>query len=256
MKIIDWIIKNIMIVKEIVFYIICWTSGVIFLRLGSINIDLAQPEKINALFLTFLAIGLLLLLLPFFKKVKFGSVELEREIQQTKKEVSDLRIEVRQQMSIISTNLNTFGNLSNQVNLYLPPLQDIKNAAVEVKEKLGDKGKAVEEISEELILPYEDKVMSLAQTRIRIEYLLRSILEKRLTFKNTDKPLKFLPLAQLIQEFIRQFPKYKYLTQSFDYVNRISNAGIHAQQMDDSKVTEVLQLGATIIATLNEINTK
>jgi hypothetical protein len=252
----DWIKNNILTIKEVFFYIICWISGAISILIGVNHIDFAQPDKIDRLFLIFLAIGLLLILLPFFKKVKIGTVELEREVQQTKKEISDLRTEVRQQISILSTNMNTIGNLSNQVNLYLPAAQDIKNATIEVKERLGDKSKEVEEISDELILPYEDKVMSLAQTRIRIEYLLRSILQKRLTFKSTGKPVKFLTLSALTREFYNEFPQYRYMTQSFDYVNKISTAAIHALNVEDKQVTEVLQLGATLIATLDEINSK
>jgi hypothetical protein len=250
----EWIRKNILIIKDVVFYIICWTSGVILLILGAKHINLELPDDVHGLFLIFLAIGFLLLLLPFFKKVKFGTVELEREIQETKKEIGDLRTEVRQQFSILSTNINTIGNLSNQINLYLPDSQEIKNEITSIKAKLGHKEKEVAEITDELILPYEDSVMSLAKIRIRLEFLLRSILEKRLTVKEIDKPIKFLGLTQLIREFVKEYPQYNYLDRSFDYVTRVCNAGIHAQQVDQRQIEEVLQLGANIIATLNEIN--
>lgn len=251
----EWLIKNIITIRTVIFYIICWTAGAVFLQIGVKHINLETPEKIPVLFLIFIVAGLLLILLPFFKKVKFGVVELEREIQETKLEVKELRTEFRQQFSIISTNLNTIGNLSNQVNLYLPGTQDIKNEITTVKEKLGNKEKEVKEITNELILPYEDSIMALAKTRIRIEYLLRKILEKRLAVDQGEKQIKFLALTQLTREFFKQNPQYLYLERSFDYVTRICNAGMHAQQVDNNQIEEVLELGANIIATLNDILT-
>lgn len=252
----EWLIKNILTIRTIIFYTICWTAGTIFLRIAAKHINLDLPEKVPVLFLMFLVGGLLLLLLPFFKKVRFGVVELEREIQETKKEVKDLRTEFRQQFSILTTNLNTIGNLNNHVNFYLPETQDIKNEIATVKEKLGDKKKEVEEISNELILPYEDSILALAKTRIRIEYLLRTILEKRLILNHGDKEIKFLALTQLTRYFFKEFPHYQYLDRSFDYVTRICNAGMHAQQITNKQIEEVLDLGANIIATLNEILSK
>lgn len=221
------------------------------------HIDLEKPNEIHTLFLISFASGFLLLLLPFFKKVKFGSVELEREIQETKQEVSDLKTEVRQQLLLISTNINTIGNLSNSLNIYLPDAKQIQNEKLVMTEKLKKDSNEVKEIENELILPYEDKIMSLAQTRIRIEFLLRKILEKRLNYINTSgKPIKLMSLGQLTREFFKEYPQYSYMQRSFEYVIQVTNAGIHAQRVEETTINEVVGLGATLIANLNDIISK
>ena len=73
-KLMDWINKNIATIKTVVFYVICWTSGIISLRLGATQISIDETDKMHRLFLIFLAVGILLLLLPFFKDGTFVSV--------------------------------------------------------------------------------------------------------------------------------------------------------------------------------------
>jgi hypothetical protein len=71
--------------KSLVFYLICWYFGIKFFKFGYSNIDFSKPNDISPLFLALSGIGLLLILLPFFKRVKVGEFEIEREIEQAKK---------------------------------------------------------------------------------------------------------------------------------------------------------------------------
>ena len=252
----DWLNKNIDIIKTFLFYAICWTTGIIFIRIGATHISLDQPDKIHIIFCIFLVAGLLLILLPFFKKVKFGVVELEREIQQTKKDMSELKTDVRQQLTVLSTSINTIGNLSNHVNLYLPGSQEIKKEAEIVEQKLNDNKENEVDSVEQLLMPHEDRMLDLAKTRIRLEYLLRGILQKRVSIKNADRDMRFLTLNQLTNEFLIQYPEYEYLNRSFDYVTRVCNASIHAQIVDEQQASEALKLGTNIIKALNKLYLK
>lgn len=248
-----WIINNIKSIKNVVFFILCWLFGIVLINTALNNIDLNKPNEIPIIFLVFLLSGIILLFFPFFKKIKVGSIELERELEKTKNELRDFKSEVRQLMSVISTNVNTIGNLNNHINLYLPGSQEIKQEISTIKAKEGEKNAEVKEIEDELLLPEENNIMSLAKTRIRLEFLLRKILEKRLKV-DSKREIKFIPLHQLVREFIRLYPQYSYLEKSFELVTRVCNAAIHAQQITDSQtIKEVLVLGANIIAVLNDI---
>jgi hypothetical protein len=53
---------------------------------------------------------LLFLFLPFFSKVKIGNlIELEREIEKTKQDLQDFKTEIRNNIAVLSTNVNTIG---------------------------------------------------------------------------------------------------------------------------------------------------
>jgi hypothetical protein len=76
---------------------------------------------------------LFFLFLPFFKKIKIGKVlELEREVEKAKKELSDFKGEIRNTVSVLSTNVNTIGRMTNQVTVNLPSLSDLQRARQQV----------------------------------------------------------------------------------------------------------------------------
>ena len=129
---------------------------------------------------------------PFLIKLSLKDLELERDIKQTQENVSNLREQVQSNFSIIPSSISTISNLSNQVTVNLPGML----AAKQAKEELGkvddiNRSADIENIKGELLLEDEDKIMALARTRIRIEYMLRSILGKRLEVKKpTERPVK------------------------------------------------------------------
>jgi hypothetical protein len=246
-----WITDNIGAIKSTVLFIICWTSAIIFLIIACKHLDLNAPDQNHPVFYCMLTAGLLLLLLPFFKKVKFGDVELEREIENTKREVSDLRANMQQQFSMLTTSLSSISNLNSHVNLYLPGYQEIKKEAEIVEERL--RTETSDNTADKVLLPHEDRMIELARTRIRLEYLLRGILQKRQAVKNADRDIRFLSLNQLTAEFLGQYPDFLYLSKSFDYVTRICNASLHAQVVDEKQAQEALKLGESLILALNKL---
>jgi hypothetical protein len=231
-------------------YTICWISGISLIIIGSRHINLDCPNRVHVIFLSFIGLGLALLILPNFSKIKIGSVELERELAETKAELQNLKFELRQQVSILTSNINTIGNLSNQININLPGAKELKDEQAEIKKKTGKTEVEIEKVKRDIVLPDEDNILALAKTRIRLEYLLRKILKKR-TVLSDD--VKYLGLNKLEKMFFEQHPDYKYLEKSFDHVVSICNAAIHAQRITEGQINEALELGSHLIATLDDL---
>lgn len=256
-RIINFIRENF---QEIIFFIICWCFGIILFMSGLANSNF-DGKEINSIYLIISAVGLGLFLLPFFKKVKFGEIEIERQIRETKKEVREFKDEIRNSLSLISTSINTIGNVSNKINIFTTPgLEELKEAIERLKEQKQVPQTEVEQIKQGLVLD-EDNLLALVRIRIRLEYILRKILNKE---NYQDRSMKFLGLNSLFQNFIKRHPAYEKYYQSFKYVIQITNAAAHAQTISENEAKEVLELGARLIAILiedfpevnnNEVNT-
>lgn len=232
-----------------------WGFSAYLLILFHTKADLSNPSTIPQIYYLFLFLGILLAFLPFLKRLKVGKLfELERDIRDAKNEVKEFKGEVRQMLSIVSTNINTIGNLTNTVTINVPGIGEL----LEEKEKLAQTSdnetlRASEEIKDELSLEGEDTIMALARTRIRLEYLLRNILGKGTRIEKLPKDIKFISLGQLYRRFLKEYPNYKNLENSFTYVGQICNAAIHAQRISEGQAREALDIGARLIAILNKI---
>lgn len=234
----------------LVYFIVTWSIGFTIICKTSKYIDFSKSKDIDLVLLSLFIVGLIFILLPFFKKIKIGNyVELETDLKQTKQELSDFKSEIRQNISVLSTNIYTIGNLSNQVTINLPTAFELKREAELIDAKYETKLKS-DEIINELILQDEDELISLAKVRIQMEYLLRKILNKSLNLKKSNKDIKFLTLTQLIREFISFYPQYEFLEPSFIFVRRMSNAAIHAQKLSENQIKESLKLGYKILSIL------
>ena len=233
----------------LLYFIVTWTIGLTLICKSSKILDLSQIDKISPVILMFLLIGLLFLLLPFFKKIKIGKyLEIETDLKQVKKDLSNFKTEIRQNISLLTTNVNTIGNLSNHVTINLPSASELKEES-DLIDKYDTKSKS-EEIISELIFEDEDELVSLAKVRMQMEHLLRKILNKKININKENKDIKFFTLTHLIREFISEYPQYEFLEPSFVYVRRMSNAAIHAQKLDESQIREGLNLGAKILSIL------
>lgn len=234
--------------------LLSWLFSAYFLISFHFNVNFSQP--IPTIYYLFLILGVSLAFLPFMNKIKIGTLlELERQIKETKNEVKDFKEETRQMLSVISTNVNTIGNLSNTINISIPGMAQLSQA----KEKLVQQSdpetlRESETIKDELSLESEDTIVALAKTRIKLESLLRKILGKR--FKNASeitKNIKYASFRPLYRRFLKEYPDYTNLENSFTYVGQICNAAIHAQRVPEEQASEALDLGANLIALLNKI---
>lgn len=203
----------------------------------------------------YVLLWLLFLFLPFFSRVKIGGfLELERQVDQAKQELREFKSEVRNSLSVLSTNVNTIGGMSNNVTVNIPGLQELREAREAVAKNSPDSLEEARQVEEKLLIQSEDTTLALARTRIEIERYLRKILGKRVAFTDAQDRVKLMGARQLFEQFLREHPDQSYLRRSFRYVTQICNAAIHAQYVSDEQAQEALALGAQIIAALNDIS--
>ena len=155
--------------------------------------------------------------------------------------------------------INTVSNtISQSVNINLPSQNEIQ----EVKEELNSTIKSPtpedqleEEIEEFLATEGSDLNFALAKLRMKIERELRRILQKRLDTKEPNRMKgKFLSARSLFREFISQYPEYKGMYGSFDYILKVCNAAIHGQNISPGHAQEALQMGLKMLDELKSIN--
>jgi hypothetical protein len=198
--------------------------------------------------------GLFFLFLPFFKRIKIGDVlELEREVEKAREELREFKAEVRNSVSVLSTNVNSISGMTNRINFYnnIPTVPQMEREAQVLDENAPEAVSAAQEVQRDLLQQDDDIVISLFKTRVEIERLLREIVGKSTTLPSS-KNIRMAGLPQLFEIFVAQNPKYSYLQNSLRYVNQVCSAAIHAQQVSEDQAREVLVLGAKIIATLKE----
>lgn len=238
-------------------YIICWGIGFYLLRQSAIRWSLDNEKTLTTQLAFIFLLSIFLILIPLVKTIKFLNIfELEREIKETKQEVKEFKTEIRQSISMLTNSLNaSIGNMNNSVTVHIPGVEQLRKANKTMEEKgFVKEDVSYQDIKEELsINDDEDIIMSLAKTRIKIESLLREILNKRTNFPTSNKNMKFMGLNELFRQFINQNPKYKYLSNSFKYVQQICNGAIHGLNISLGQAEEALELGTRIIKELEFI---
>jgi hypothetical protein len=239
------------------FLLLSWIVSVYFLTGFIREVGIPPRPSISASSAVYLGLWLLFLFLPFFKRVKLGKLlELEREVERARSELSDFKSEVRTSLSVISTNVNTIGNQSNQITVNVPGLAELERSRRDLDERSPARTTSeAKEIRDELVMDGEDTVMALARTRIRIEYLLRKILGKRTSGEiPRERAIKYLTLQQMFTLLVDHHEEYVKLQQPFTYLIQVCNAAIHAQRISAAQAEEALDIGARIIAILTDIS--
>ena len=237
--------------------LLSWLVSIYFL--SGFVWDVGFPPRLNVSpgHIFFGALWLFFLFLPFFRRVKIGSfLELERELEKTKADLRDFKTEIRSSLALISTNVNTIGNLSNQITVNVPGAADV----AEIKKRLDElvqpatREEAKEIRSELAAIDGEDRIMALARTRIRLEYLLREILGKRTTaLEDSKSAVKFMSLSQLLRLFLDRYPQHRNLEEPLRYLIQVCNAAVHAQRLSDAQTDEALDIGARMLAILADV---
>ena len=232
-----------------------WLVSFYFLIGFVANVGFPPDRKLLIGDAIYVLLWLFFLFLPFFTKIKIGTfLELEREVARAKEELKEFKAEVRNSMSVLSTNVNTIGGMTNQVTVNIPGLAELRAARqiVEAKAPL-EAQQTAQQVEERILLQSEDTILALARTRIDIERLLRTILGGRTSLNpNREGALKFAGINQLFDLFTSQNEQFAYLTKPFRYVTQVCNAAIHAQRVSDDQAQEALALGAQVIAVLKE----
>ncbi|MDY0743387.1 hypothetical protein SNE35_02675 [Paucibacter sp. R3-3] len=200
----------------------------------------------------FVGLTLFFLFMPFFNKVKVGSwLELEQKVKEAKEEafaakeeLREFKAEVRNTVSVISSNI-----VSPQFNVYMTDLMRQQGERVDAELNQQGREKA-EEVTKELQAD-DDVNFALAKVRIDIERLLRTILGRSFTVATSAKP-RFLSINNMFEQLVQQQPSLAFLQEPMRSVLSVCNAAVHAQIIPPAQAAEALKLGAQIIATLRQ----
>ena len=222
-------------------------SGVIY------RLSFPPSASLTLYEILFLVLGVFFLFLPFFTKIKIGKIiELERCISETKKEISDLRTFVQQNISILASSVSTVS--SNNVQYIFGTHSEMEANMKKIEDKVPSTlKKNVAEIKEEMKLEDDDVVMTLARIRMKIESLLRTIVGKRTRAKRAGvRDIKLMGLNPLFNLLIEDHEEYKDIYENFMFVNNVCNAAIHAQRIPAETSQKAIEIGANIIALLTK----
>ena len=176
----------------------------------------------------------------------------EREIDKVKNEVNEFKEETREFLGIYSNMITAISNTVNQtVNVHLPGEAEAKEAKEELESSLSKESEPdtiEEEVENYLRQSGGDLNYALARLRMDIERNLRELLGKRtVTSDPTAMKGKFMSARQLFKEFTGQYPQYKGMYSSFDYILKVCNAAIHGQKILDGHGYEALHMGIKML---------
>lgn len=219
------------------------------------------PQKdLNPTATILLAFSAFFLLLPVAKKMSIGKLlTYEKEVEKVRTEVSDFKSETREFLGVYSNMITAISNTVNQtVNVHLPGQAEAQQA----KEDLNASIETPEESStiEESVISFigeagGDFNFALAKLRMELEKALREALGKKTVTSdpNTMKG-KFLSARQLFRQFAIDYPRYKNMHSSFDYILKVCNAAIHGQQVSEGYAHEAIYMGIRMLEEIRSVS--
>lgn len=241
-----------------IFPFLCRLVGCALLAMALTNIGFPPAKNIGTTALTLLIFSIFFLLLPIAKKISIGKLlSFEREVEKISGEVKEFKSETREFLSVYSSMLNTISNTVQQtVNVHYPNLEEARRAKEDLEaaiETPSETETIEDEVSAFVAQAGGDYNFALAKLRMELEQNLRNILGKRLNTPDPTKMVeKFLSASQLFRELTTRHPKYLNMRSSFDYILKICNAAIHAQQVSEPHAHEAIYMGLQIIDELKK----
>ena len=243
-----------------VFPTLCYLLAAYFLYAFNIVVGIPPSKPLEATSASYLALALFLFMLPEAKKLKLGQLfEYEAKVKEVKEEVKQFKEETRATLSAYTSLISAISNTVNQtVNVNLPGREEVTQAKEDLDTTLKTKttkSEIEEDVERFIASEGNDLNYALAKLRMQFEKELRRILKKR-----TDLPLsperdtQFLSARSLFLQFIRQYPTYEGIENSFDYVLKVCNAAIHGQYISDKYAHEALSMGFRMLTELKSIN--
>jgi hypothetical protein len=247
----EWIIKY---WKEILFFIMTWGIGWYLFAIVICKIDPNFPDSICPEHWTILFTAIFMLLLPFVSKIALGNIlKVERELKQTKTELSDFKSTTQNQFQFLTNNLNFLSqNLSNNINIYnRAPDEEVledANRNLEKPNKKEELNKVEKDLDFQTGNEEELWIFNLLKIRVQMEKELREILEKRTSVSSrSDLNIKYFSLHKLFELYIEKYPDSKTLKQPQRLFSNVANAAIHGQTISKRQYEEARELGVKIL---------
>lgn len=242
-----------------VFPFLCRFIGCCLLVIALYGIGFPPKNEIGTTSGFLLVLSLFFILLPLAKKISLGKLlTFEREIEKVKTEVTDFKGETREFLNVYSNMITAISNTVNQtVNVHLPGKEQVQEAKEELKSAIHQDesdSNIEDELQEYISTAGNDINFALARLRMDLEKSMRVILGKRTqTSDPTEMKSKFLSARQLFKELTIQYPNYKGMHSSYDYILKICNAAIHGQQISNGHGQEALYMGLQMLKELERV---
>lgn len=220
----------------------------------------ATDQTIDSSGLIYLVSCAFFLLAPTAKSLTIGKIlKFEAHAKKVEDDVSDFKEETRSTLQVYNGLITTISNSVNQsVVVNLPSRADEENAKAGLEEVTREIGLdnvhdfAANKLRSYLSPEEPDPTYALVKLRIELEKKLRGILRKRVTINDpTAQKSKFLSVRSLFRLLVSEFPKYKKVTLSFEYVLKVCNAAAHGQIIGEDYVKEALTMGIEILEILD-----
>lgn len=243
-----------------VFPFLCRLIASILLLLALYGVGFPPKESIGTTSASLFVLSLFFFLLPMAKKISLGKLlTFEKEIKKVKDEVTDFKVETRESLKVYSNMITAISNtVSQTVNVHLPGKAEVAEVKDELNSTLNQQNTSShveDEITTYINESSNDLNFALAKLRMELEKSLRELLDKRTT---TDDPNamrgKFLSARSLFKEFTNQYPKYRGMHGSFDYILKVCNAAIHGQKIDEGYGYEAIGMGITMLKEFESIS--
>lgn len=243
-----------------VFPTICYLLAAYFLYAFCVVVGVPPSKPLDATSGSYLALALFMFMLPEAKKLKLGQLfEYEAKVKEIKQEVREFKDETRSTLSAYTALVSAISNTMNQtINVHLPGQAAVDQAKQDLRAvlKTPNAESCVEGKVEAFVASAGgDFNYALAKLRMQLERELRRILSKRVVTANPDDPnIKFLSARSLFNQFTQALPGYERIRNSFDYVLKVCNAGIHGQVIPDGHAQEALYMGIQMLEELTGID--
>jgi len=179
-------------------------------------------------------------------------LELEREIEKTKEEVKHFKSDIRNSIAMLTNTFSSVSAMNNHVLIYNTPSESqLRRASQAIARSSSKSSKDPDDLLNEILQQSDfDATLALARTRIEIERLLRSLLDKSTTLPPENA--RYASVRKLFDALVAGKPNLQTLIKPFTYVIQVCDAAIHAQTVSEGKAKEALELGAQIIAVLRD----
>lgn len=243
-----------------VFPTTCYLLAVYFLYAFCTVVGVPPSKPLDASSGSYLALALFLFMLPEAKKLKLGQLfEYEAKVKEIKQEVREFKDETRSTLSAYTSLISAISNTMNQtINVHLPGQAAVEQAKQDLREvlKTPAEDSGIESKVEAFVASAGGDInYSLAKLRMQLERELRRILGRRTVSANPDTGnTKFLSARSLFNQFLNEHPEYDRIQNSFDYVLKVCNAGIHGQTVPEGHAQEALNMGMQILEELASID--
>jgi hypothetical protein len=243
-----------------VFPTICYLLAAYFLYAFCVVVGIPPSKPIDSTSGSYLALALFLFILPEAKKLKLGQLfEYEAKVKEIKQEVREFKDETRSTLSTYTSLVSAISNTMNQtINVHLPGQAAVAQARQELKEVLktpADESSVEGKVEAFVASAGGDTNYALAKLRMQLERELRRILGKRTVSANPDAGnTRFLSARSLFNQFSQALPGYERIRNSFDYVLKVCNAGMHGQNVSEGHAQEALHMGIQMLEELASID--